>query len=197
MVFGLLGGIGSGKSAVARAFAKHGATILDADRIAHRVLDRPRVRAALVRRWGRGILGPDGRVSRAALAARAFASARDARALNGIVHPAIRREMEQEIRRLKASGKKAVVVDAPLLIEARAHTLCDVLVYVHAPEAARRRRVRSRSGWSAAELKRRERFQAPLRTKRRMARVVIDNSKHSKRIEPQVRHLLEAHDDDE
>lgn len=190
-VLGLLGGIGSGKSAVARAFAKHGATVLDADRMAHGVLGRPSVRAALVRRWGRGVLE-----SRAALAARAFASAADARALNRIVHPAVRRELEKELRRLATSGKRAVVVDAPLLVEAGAHTLCDALVFVHAPAAARRERVRRRSGWSAAELRRRERFQLPLRTKRRMARFVIDNSKHLRQLEPQVRHILEAlHDE--
>lgn len=174
---------------MARAFAKHGATVLDADRIAHRVLDRPRVRAALARRWGRDVLG-----SRAALAARAFASARDVRALNRIVHPAVRREMEQEIRRLKASRNKPIVLDAPLLIEARAHTLCDVLVFVHAPAGVRRDRVRRRSGWSAAEVRRRERFQTPVRVKRNMAHYVIDNSN---RIGRQVRDILEATSHDE
>jgi dephospho-CoA kinase len=199
-VLGLLGGIGSGKSLVAGALARRGARVLDADRMAHAALERPAVRRRLAARWGRGILGPDGRVNRAALAARAFGSPRAVRALNRIVHPAVRRQIEQEIRKAKmetTSRKRLIALDAPLLMEAGIHRLCDVLVFVEAPRALRHARARRRSGWPAEELARRERFQIPLGAKRKAARFVIDNSKDRRHVEAQVRTLLEALGHDE
>ena len=194
-VIGLLGGIGSGKSEVARAFARQGARVLDADRIAHRVLDQPEVRRRLVRRWGPEILKGNGRVNRATLAARAFASDRDVRTINRIVHPAVKRAMKEEIRKARmrpSSRKRPIVLDVPLLLEAGSWRLCDVLVFVDAPRDVRLRRLRRRSGWPAAELARRERFQTPLREKRRAAQFVVDNRSDKRRIDPQVRSILEA-----
>jgi dephospho-CoA kinase len=160
--------------------------------MAHQVLDRPEIRRRLVRRWGSGILGANGRVDRAQLAARAFASPRDVRSINRIVHPAVKRAMRQEIRkeRMKAASREWIVLDAPLLMEAGAHTLCDALVFVDAPLGVRRRRVRDRSGWSAAELTRRERFQIPPAVKRRKAQFTIDNSNGIRPIGPRVRSIL-------
>lgn len=195
LVVGLLGGIGSGKSSVARAFARRGADVLDADRIAHAVLDQPGIRRRIVRRWGTVVLGSDGRVDRAALAARVFGSGRQIRALNRLVHPVVRRAFEREIRKARmnrTSRQRLIVLDAPLLMEAGAHRLCDALVYVQAPRAVRLQRVRRRSGWSAAELARRERFQVPAAAKRRAARFVVNNARHPGLIGPQVRSILEA-----
>ena len=81
LVVGLAGGVGSGKSTVAGIFIKEGAQGIDADALGHRVLDLPRVRAALARDWGSDILR-DGRVDRAALARLAFRSDRKSTRLN-------------------------------------------------------------------------------------------------------------------
>jgi len=185
LVLGLSGGVGSGKSTVAAMFRKWGATVVDADRIGHRVLDRPAVRARLVRDWGPGIL-KRGRVDRAALARAAFRSKRGVARLNRAVHPAILREIRRRISRARGW----VVLDAALLFEAGADALCDRVVYVHAPRGQRARRIAAR-GWPPGELARRESFQWPGPYKRKKADYVIDNSGPLPPAEKQARRIFE------
>jgi dephospho-CoA kinase len=169
LVVGLAGGVGSGKSTVASLFRNQGARVVDADRIGHRVLDRPVLRARLAREWGKGILRR-GRVDRSALARAAFRDRASVRRLNRLVHPAILREIRREVR----EARGWVVLDAALLFEAGADALCDLVIFVDAPRAVRARRVRSR-GWAPGELARRERFQLPTAYKRKKADYVLDN----------------------
>lgn len=187
-VVGLLGGIGSGKSAVAAQFRKLGARTVDADRIAHGVLDEPAVRRTLASWWGPEVLRA-GRVDRARVARRAFSSAADAARLNALVHPRIRRELRRQVARARR-GARVVVVEAALLLETGSDAWCDVLVFVDAPRAARRRRVESR-GWTAAEWNRRERLQWPLPRKRRKADYVIDNGGSRAAARKQVVSILQ------
>ena len=182
---GLAGGVGSGKSTVAAIFIKQGARGIDADALGHRVLDLPRVRAALARDWGRDILR-DGRVDRAALARLAFRSRKDVARLNRRVHP----EILREIRRRIARARGWVVLDAALLFETGADALCDKIVFVSAPRALRARRVRSR-GWGPEELRRRERFQLPVVYKKKKADYVIDNAGPASRTEAQIRTICD------
>lgn len=184
-VIGLVGGIGSGKTTVAECFREEGAEILDADRVAHKWLDHPAVRRALVRAFGTGVV-PGGRVDRAALAREGFRSAATVARLNRIVHPYVKRDLEKSIAK---SGKRVVVLDAPLLLEAGAEGLCDAIVFVDAPAAVRRRRIEGR-GWGRGELKRRERLQWPLSRKRRMSDYRIDNSGSRAATARQVRAVL-------
>lgn len=167
---GLSGGVGSGKSTIAAFFRNEGARIIDADRVGHEVLDRPDVRAGLVRDWGPGILRR-GRVDRAALARVAFRDRRSVRRLNRRVHPAILRE----IRRRIARSPRWVVLDAALLHETGADRLCDRMVFVDAPATLRRRRTAAR-GWAPGELARRERCQRPAAYKEKKADYVINNA---------------------
>lgn len=106
-VIGLIGGIASGKSAVAKELASLGAVVLDADATAHEVLDRPRVQKALVNRWGKEILDADSRIDRSAVAERVFSKTNEGREdldfLEGQLHPVIRQEFEAEISRLGAN----------------------------------------------------------------------------------------------
>jgi dephospho-CoA kinase len=180
LVVGLAGGIGSGKSTVAALFRKWGARIVDADAIAHRVLQRRAVCRRLVREWGSGILRR-GRPDRAALARKAFASKASAERLNRIVHPLIRREVRRRIAALRG----VVIYDAALLFEAGAHRRCDCVVFVHAPRRLRRRRTAAR-GWPPGEWKRREALQWPLANKRRRADFTVDNSGTKKHTERQT-----------
>lgn len=158
LVVGLVGRIGSGKSTVARRFAALGADVLDADAIAHQVLDEPAVRAEVVGLLGDGVVGGDGRIDRAAVAARVFGDAEpQAEALRGleaIVHPRVRARIDAELGRLRAAagaGRRVVVLDVPLLVQAGWVDACDRVVLVECAAAERRRRLEAR-GWTAGQI---------------------------------------------
>lgn len=129
LTIGLIGGIASGKSAVAAGLARRGAVIFDADKIGHAMLQRVAVRDELVARWGAGILDGAGQVSRPAVAKLVFGDSDEAKAnlesLEQLLHPLIRAQIETEIRQLPDDAIPAVVIDAPLLIESGWHVICN------------------------------------------------------------------------
>ena len=135
VVVGCTGGIGAGKSTVAARLAEHGARVVDADALARRVLapGTPSA-AAVLARFGADVRAPDGTVARERLAAVVFADPVARRALEEIVHPAVRAEIGAVIA---ASGSgDVVVIDAALLVETdgRARYGLDGLLVVDAPE---------------------------------------------------------------
>jgi len=130
---GLTGGIASGKSAVADAFARRGVPIVDTDQLAREVVEpgTPAL-AAVVEAFGPDVLGPDGRLDRRRLRQRVFADAADRRRLEGILHPAIRTAMHA---RAEAVDAPYVVIAIPLLVENGLQRAVDrVLVVDCAPE---------------------------------------------------------------
>jgi dephospho-CoA kinase len=182
LVIGIVGGIGSGKSAVARWVADRDASIavFDADVAGHRALGRPETRDRLVEAFGVSILSGKGEIDRAALASRVFGSGAQPEAarrrLESIVHPAIQQERDEFLAQLTAAGQtKVLLVDAALLLEAGWHDRCDAIVFVDAPELLRRQRIAAR-GWSPDELARREASQWPVDRKKSAADFVVDNS---------------------
>jgi len=139
---GLTGGIGSGKSTVAQMFISLGVPVLDLDRVGHEVIQSDvDVRKKLIGIFGPEITGEDGAIDRKKLAEKAFVSEEMTRALNAIVHPAIRDRERQWI-----SGQKGayVIIEASVLIESGGAGRMDRVVVVLADEAIRRRRVASR-----------------------------------------------------
>jgi len=121
-VIGVLGGVASGKSLVARQLAELGAEVLDADRAGHEVLRSAEIEAAARRRWGEAIFGADGRIDRSRLGQIVFGPGADAQRereyLEQLTHPEIHRRLADEARRLQQSGTSIAVLDAPLLLEA-------------------------------------------------------------------------------
>ena len=176
---GLIGGIASGKSTVAEMLADEGAAVLNADQVAHDVLNQDEVRDTLVAEWGKSILSNDGSINRAAVANLVFADTIDGeenrKFLESVIHPLTRRQLEQQRDQLVKQGKTVFVVDAPLLLEAGWDTTCDVVIMVQASDERRHENV-ARRGWSVDELERREQAQLPLATKLQRSDVVIDNS---------------------
>jgi dephospho-CoA kinase len=172
LVIGLLGGIGSGKTTVARLLAERGVTVLDADRHAREVVQSPAVLAALVARFGRGILDARGGLDRAALARAAFADEGATADLNALVHPEVRRRLLDELSRC---GDQAVVLDVPLLLESPLASRVQTWVFVEADERQREARMADR-GWAPGERGRRESRQADLARKRARADYVLENS---------------------
>ena len=196
-VIGLVGGVGSGKSEVARLIVERGGVLVDADRIGHQLLREPGVKGKVRARWGDAVFGPDGEVDRATLAEEVFSepvgSSRGIEALNRIVHPELTRRVRRAVEEVRREGRAPwVVVDAALLLEWGLESLCDVVVFVEAPAQERRRRLREGRGWSPGELARRERRQLPLKEKRARAGYVLPNGGDREALAAEVEKLLAA-----
>ncbi len=190
-VIGLVGGIGSGKSAVADDFESLGCLVIRSDRIAHEVLEQPAVKAALRQWWGDEILAADGRVDRCAVARRTFNNPVELERLNRLVHPKvdeIRRDLMAAYR--QSSAVKAVVWDTPLLVETGLYKQCDAIIFVNTPFEQRLARVQAARGWTADELKIREDRQASLDKKKEISDDVIDNGGDKAARLSQVRRVL-------
>lgn len=175
-VIGLAGGIGSGKSEVARRLARRGAVVSDSDAQARALLREPAIADILVRWWGGSILGPDGLPDRSAVAAVVFKDPAQRRRLEGLVHPVLASQRRAALRRAARAVPPAplFVVDAPLLYEAGLDRECDAVLFVAAPREVRLRRAAAR-GWSESELMRREAAQLPLTVKQARSTFMIDN----------------------
>jgi len=177
IVIGLLGGVASGKTTVAKIFEELGAAVIDADALAHEQLQRPETKTLIRKEWGEAPFAGDGAVDRLKLARIAFATRSNVERLNAIMHPPILRAMRKRIRELQESQRPpAIVCDAALLAESGAEGVCDALVFVHTRDEDRLRRAHRERGWTAEELMRRERLQMPLERKRRLADYVVNNS---------------------
>lgn len=190
-VIGVVGGIGSGKSEVARALGRMGFVVTDSDAQAREILRRPEVRDELVGWWGAGILGPEGEVDRAAVARIVFGDDGARRRLEELIHPLIHLERAVQIECAEREGAPGVVIDAPLLFEAGVDRECDAVIFVEAPWETRAERVRLTRGWSEDELSRREAAQMPLNEKRRRSRFVVNNTGSIADVESQVRSILD------
>jgi len=173
----LTGNIAAGKSEVVRRFAEWGATVIDADQLA-REAQAPgtEVLRSIVQRFGKEVLNPDGTLDRAALRGLVMSDEMALSALNGIVHPAVRRRRDQLMAEAKARGDQVVLSDIPLLFEAADPSAFDVVILVDAPEELRRARLIQHRGLSPDEAERMMRSQIPSEVKRARADIVIDNA---------------------
>jgi dephospho-CoA kinase len=190
-VIGLLGGIGSGKTCVAAAFARQAGRVIDADRIGHDALRDPDVRRQIVERWGRGLLDDQGEIVRRRLGRIVFADDAERRALEAIVHPWIGRRIVEEITAAQAEvDSRFILLDAAIMLEAGWHAACDKLVFVDAPRPLRLERVARQRRWTATDVEARERAQLPLTEKAARADHVLDNSGTLEDLERQVDDLL-------
>ncbi len=190
-VIGLAGGIGSGKSLVARMLAEEGCGVIDADALARQVLQEPDVICTLVDWWGRDILNPDGSVNRGAVGRIVFANEQERKRLEGLVHPRVHAgRVRLRARYEEDPAIRAIVEDAPLLYEVGLDEQCDVVIFVAASPEKRLERVRRSRGWSEEELHRRESQQLPLDFKASRADYVIDNDGNELETKSHVRRVL-------
>jgi dephospho-CoA kinase len=144
---GLTGGIASGKSTVTQRFVELGIPVIDADVVSRAVVE-PRTPglAQVVERFGPQVLDPNGRLDRRALRALIFNDSASRQALDAILHPLIRAEMEEQVA---AAQGPYVVMAIPLLIEGgNAHKRVDRLLVIDADEALQIQRVQARDGSS-------------------------------------------------
>ena len=191
VVIGLTGGVGTGKSTVAKMFRRLGAAVLDADVLAHRAMEPKRlVWRSIVKTFGKDVLNADQTVNRRRLAQLVFSDEPRRRQLERILHPVVLREIKRALHRFRrARNVKAVVLDVPLLLEVGAEGLGDALVVVTAPPQAQRERLQRTHGWSDEETRARIAAQWDLSAKAALADYVVDNSNGVDATRRQVRQL--------
>jgi dephospho-CoA kinase len=187
LLVGLTGNIASGKSTVAQLLSERGATIIDADVLARRAVERgSRAFEAIVRRWGTSVLAPDGHLDRAALRRAVFGNPKELEALNDIVHPEVERLREERIAEARARGDRIVVCDIPLLFEKKMTERFDRIVLVDAPRPLRLERLVSDRGLRETEAMDMIAAQMPAELKRARADFVIDNASTLTELERRV-----------
>jgi len=188
---GLTGGIGSGKSAVAEAFAALGVTVIDADAIA-RQLSAPGGAAfdSIVAQFGDEIVDAQGGIDRARLGRMVFASDKKRRALEAILHPPIRAWMHAQAAR---EAGAYCILDIPLLIESKQHRDMQRVLVITCARAERIRRVKTRAGNSltVADIERVMEAQVDDDARLKAADDVIDNNGDLEELQRQVQRLHE------
>ena len=176
-IIGILGGIGSGKSTVAAEFVKLGCGLIDADKIAHELLEEKSVKEEIINLFGEDILDSCKKISHKKLADIVFNDSQKLSMLNGIIHPLVLKKTEEYIEKFYQQKQvKAIVLDMPLLLEVGWEKCCNRLIFVDCEEKIRAERVK-KMGFNKNQLKIRENFQISLDKKTSIAdNTVVNNS---------------------
>ena len=149
-VIGITGGIGSGKSEVLEYLRReYGVYVCEADRVAKTLQQKDTdCYRAIVESFGEEILDEEGELDRAGLAEKVFVSPQLLERLNGIVHPAVKEIICQEIEAQRAAGEKMFVLEAALLLEDHYDEICDEVWFIYVDRDVRRRRLKNSRGYS-------------------------------------------------
>ncbi len=183
MILGLTGGIASGKSTVSKIFSRMGVKIIDADEISRMVADNAEVLQELAGEFGEEII-IDGRLDRKKLREIVFESEENVGRINSIMHPKIISNLEAEID--KNRSEKLLILDIPLLYEAKLDYLCEKVLLVFVDEETQIERVIKRDGCSKKQAENIIEKQMPLSQKKELADYYIDNSGSFEELENMV-----------
>ena len=190
MIIGVTGGIASGKSTVALAFAALGIPWVDADDVAREVVEpgEPAL-AEIVARFGEQVLHSDGRLNRRALREIVFAEPAERRWLEGVTHPRIRQRLIAHLERMQTEGAPYVLLVSPLLFESGQSQLVDRCLVVDVPESLQIARTAARD--EVGEAQARAIIAAQMSRSERQARAddIIDNSRGEAELTAQVAEL--------
>ncbi|NPU84185.1 MAG: dephospho-CoA kinase [Syntrophaceae bacterium] len=185
---GLTGGIGCGKSTVARMLLRKGAYIVDFDRVAHEVQEPDGAAwKAVVAEFGPEVLRPDRTLDREKLGAIVFNDGAKRCRLNEIVHPAVFDEWRGRVEAIRREKPDAVVIaDVPLLFEVGMQTMLDLVVLVYLSPEGQIRRIMKRNGYTREDAALRLASQMPIDEKVPLADFVVNNEGTFKETEIQV-----------
>jgi len=190
-VFGLTGGIGSGKSTVAALLRDRGVEVVDADALAREAVEKGSAGLAqVVEAFGEEVLDASGELDRKRLGALVFDNAEERRRLNAITHPIVRQLSQKRFAELDRQGVELAAYDVPLLFEVGLDHVMRPVVVVHASEPTQVERVVRRDGLSEDEARARIRAQLPLAEKRARADYVIENDGTPEQLVAQVDAVL-------
>jgi dephospho-CoA kinase len=186
-VYGLTGSIGMGKSAVAAMFRREGVPLFDADAQVHRLQGPGGILLPAIEARFPGTTGPKG-VDRARLGAAVFGDPAARKALEAIVHPAVREARRVFLRRYRS--RPFVILDIPLLFETGGQRRLDGVIVVTAPAWKQRKRVLARLGMTSAKFRQILRLQTPDAQKRAWADHIIHTGTTFIDTRAQVRRLV-------
>jgi dephospho-CoA kinase len=191
-VIGIAGGSGTGKSTIAAHVAlRYRGVHIDADQVAHRVLEDPAVIGEIRREFGAGVIDLDASVNRRRLGVYVFSNAERRAALNAIVHPAIVARCAAEVEAARNRGAGAAVLDAALLLEVDMSFQFDFIIALQCDPEIRLARLRGRGAWSESELRARLEAQSTLEKHFYKADAVVDTGPALADVLATVDHLLE------
>ena len=190
IVGGLTGGIGSGKSAVSRLLAGHGAVVVDADLVAREVVEpgTPGLEA-VVERFGPSVLGPDGALDRGALGRLVFGDPVALAALNAVLHPRIGARTAELVEQARAAGARVLVHDVALLVENGLAPLYDAVVVVAVTPMTQLDRLVRLRGMDEPDARARIGAQSVLADKLAVATHVLQNDGPIRELPAQVARL--------
>ncbi|MGM0984033.1 MAG: dephospho-CoA kinase [Pseudomonadota bacterium] len=190
MIIGVTGGIASGKSTVARAFAARGIPWVDADEVAREVVapGDPAL-GEIIEEFGQDVLAPDGSLNRRALREVVFADAEARKRLERITHPRIRERLAAHLERLQAQNAPYVLLISPLLFESGQDRMVDRCLVIDVPEATQIARTSARDGVDEAQARAIVAAQMPRAQRLARADDVIDNSTDETGLDEQVAKL--------
>jgi dephospho-CoA kinase len=176
-VFGLTGGIGSGKSAVAKRLRARGLPVVNADDLARTAVERGSVGLERVTDYfGQGVLTDEGELDRAQLARIVFDDPEARRMLDSMIHPIVRALAAERFQELDAQGEPLACYEVPLLYEVGLDRTYYPVLVVNAPPELREQRIAQRDGFTPTQIAARMAAQMPLSEKVRRADYVIDNA---------------------
>ena len=190
-IYGLTGGIGSGKSAAAAIFEECGIPVVSADELS-RIVVTPGSEglAAVVAAFGEGVLTPDGELDRRKLGAIIFKDPSQRVRLEGILHPRIRDSFQDVLTALEATSQHLVVYEVPLLFENNLEKQMKAVILVSAPEDQRIQRVMARDKLNVDDVRARMAAQMDDQTRRSKAQYVLENDGDLEHLRAQVEALL-------
>lgn len=191
LVVGLTGGIASGKSTVSRMFADEGVPVICADELAHEAVKRGSAALEEIRRaFGTEVLAEDGTLDRAAMARLVFQDAAKRKLLETIIHPRVAEEQQRRLDRLEREGHRIVAIDVPLLFESGWEEAFDLVIVVYVPTQIQEQRLIARDAISQEDARARLDAQMPIDQKKKLADLVVDNTRGMEHTLDQVKEIL-------
>ena len=180
----LTGGIGTGKSSAAEIFKELGYRVIDADTIAHKELENSQ--DEIKKLFGEELV-KEGQVDRKRLGSIVFNDSLKKRELEKLLHPKIRQKIKEEVQKLE-SKKEKFIIDIPLFFESKGYD-ADKVIVVYAPKEMQIKRVMKRDGLSYEEALKRVQSQMDIEKKKKMADIVIDNTKDLQNLQKEVKKI--------
>ena len=192
-IIGLAGGIGAGKSSVARILESLGAAVIDSDQQVRELYSDPHVMSVVRQWWGECVIGRDGCVDRQAVATIVFKAAAELERLERLLYPRLARGREEQIKvHQRDPSVRAIVLDSPKLYEVGLDKICDAVIFIDVDWTVRSKRVTASRGWDLAQLQQREKLLISLDRKRTMADHIVENHADTAALSGEIRRVFSS-----